>query len=135
MQSKPEEMHLYEYAVIRYLPRVEREEFINVGLVMMCKRRRWVKVEISLDPERLRAFHRGADVEAISFQLEGFRRVASGGSKFGPIASLDAHERFRWLTAVRSSVIQTSRPHPGHCPDLEKEFDRLFGELVAPHEG
>lgn len=134
MQSKPEQMHLYEYAVIRYLPKVEREEFLNIGLVMMCKRRRWVRVDFDLDRERMRAFHPAADIVALESQLQGFRKVASGEKNSGPIAALEAHERFRWLTAVRSSCIQTSRPHPGHCADLEAEFLRLKSELVDPQK-
>ena len=121
--------HLYEYAVVRFVPQVEREEFINVGLLMMCKRRRWLRVAVSIDPERLRAFAPGTDVEALRRHLESFERHATPGP--GPIASLEAHERFRWLTAVRSACIQTSRPHPGLTTNLEATFSRLFEELVA----
>ncbi|MCM1519598.1 MAG: DUF3037 domain-containing protein [Lachnoclostridium sp.] len=127
MQSK-QENHLYEYAVIRYVPRVEREEFINVGLVMMCKRKRWVRTAITTDMERIMAFAPDTDLELLKQQLASFERVANG--KAAPIGQLEAHERFRWLTAVRSASIQTSRPHPGKCEQLDDEFDRLFSELV-----
>lgn len=127
MQSKPV-TNLYEYAVIRYVPRVEREEFINVGLVMMCKKLRWVKARILLDRERVLAFSREVDLAAVESQLQSFLRIAEGCA--GPIGTLEAHERFRWLTAVRSACIQTSRPHPGHSSDLPSTFDRLFDELV-----
>lgn len=127
MPSKPG-MHLYEYAVIRYLPRVEREEFINVGLVMMCKRRRWIKVQISLDRNKALALWPEADLDAAEAQLEAFGVIAAGN---GPRAQeLETHERFRWLTAVRSASIATSRPHPGLTTDLDATFDRLFSELV-----
>lgn len=127
MQS-PSEKHLYEYAVIRYVPRVDREEFINVGLLMMCKRRRWLRVAIHVDPSRVQAICHDTDMEELHTQLSSFEHIASGGQ--GPIGDLDPHERFRWLTAVRSASIQTSRPHPGKTADLDGTFDRLFNELV-----
>lgn len=121
-------MHLYEYAVIRYVPRVEREEFVNVGLVMMCKRRRWVRVAVSLDPSKVQALCPDADLAQVQAQLESFRLIAEGR---GPHTSeLEAHERFRWLTAVRSACITTSRPHPGLTPDLDATFTHLLSELV-----
>lgn len=127
MQSKPE-MHLYEYALVRYVPLVEREEFVNVGLIMMCKRRRWIRVELHIDGPRILALHPGADLDALGSQLESFRLISSG--KESPIGALDVHERFRWLTAVRSACLSTSRPHPGRTTDLDATFDRLFRELV-----
>ncbi len=130
MQSAPVR-HLYEYAVIRYLPRVERGEFVNVGLIMMCKRRRWIRVEISCDDRRLEALFPDADIYQLKRQLESFIDIAAGTGT-SPIATLEAHERFRWLTAVRSASITTSRPHPGNTPDLDHTFNRLFAQLVAP---
>lgn len=127
MQSS-HERHLYEYAVVRYLPRVEREEFINVGLVMMCKRRRWIRAQVLVDESRLAAFSPCADVCSLRNHLDAFCRVADGCR--GPIGELDPHERFRWLTAVRSACLSTSRPHPGLAVDLDAEFDRLFADLV-----
>lgn len=128
MQS-PHGKHLFEYAIVRYVPRVEREEFINVGLVMMCKRRRWIRARFLIDEERLLSFSPGADVESLRRQLESFQKVSEGC--MGEIGSLEAHERFRWLTAVRSACISTSRPHPGICADLDATFDRLFADLVS----
>lgn len=124
------ERHLYEYAVIRFLPRVEREEFINVGLIMMCKRRRWIRVALHCDPVRILAFCPAVEIDSLRAQLDSFTRIAGGCP--GPIGSLEAHERFRWLTAVRSACIQTSRPHPGHTSDLDLTFARLFAELILP---
>ncbi|MCM1336884.1 MAG: DUF3037 domain-containing protein [Candidatus Amulumruptor caecigallinarius] len=128
MPSQPGK-HLYEYAVVRYVPQVEREEFVNVGLLMMCKRTGWLRVGIHCDPTRICALAPGTDVAALRGHLESFERHAAGGH--GPIASLEPHERFRWLTAVRSACIQTSRPHPGITNDLDATFSRLWGELVA----
>lgn len=124
------ENHLYEYAVLRYLPRVEREEFFNVGLVMMCKRRRWIRVAVRIDPSRFNAFGGCLTIDELQRQLDGIASIASGNPASGPIAALTAEERFRWLTAVRSACIRTSRPHPGLTDDLDATFDRLFSELV-----
>lgn len=128
MPATPDEMHLYEYAVVRYMPRVEREEFINVGLVMMCKRRRWLRARIEFDPEKVRILSPATDTSAVRKQLDSFNLIAEG--KEPNTAALETHERFRWLTAVRSACITTSRPHPGLTPDLDATFDRIFTELV-----
>lgn len=129
-QMDTSDMHLYEYALVRYMPSVERGEFVNIGLVMMCKRRKWIRTRFSVNESRIRALCGDADVKTVLEQTRGFERVAAGTSDGGEIARLDAHERFRWLTAVRSASIRTSRPHPGLAADLEKTFDRLFDELV-----
>ncbi|MDE6649744.1 MAG: DUF3037 domain-containing protein [Muribaculaceae bacterium] len=125
-----QELNRYEYSVLRYVPRVEREEFVNVGLAMMCKRRRWIKVRIFLSEEKIRSLYRNADIDILSRQLQSFVDIAAGDRKSGPVAEYPVEERFRWISAVKSSVIQTSRPHPGLCEDLEATFDCLFGELV-----
>lgn len=122
------EKHLYEYAVIRFMPRVEREEFVNIGLLMMCKRRRWIKVAIELNESKIRALGVDVDCKNLSEQLKSFRKVAEGTNSYAQ--QMEVHERFRWLTAVRSACITTSRPHPGLTDDLEATFERLFAELV-----
>lgn len=128
MQNSGKPM-VYEYAVIRYVPRVEREEFVNVGLVMMCKSKRWIKAVVNVNEEKIRALFPGSDLDVLGRQLESFLLISEGRSA-SPIAKLEAHERFRWLTAVRSASITTSRPHPGIAADLEREFDTLVAELV-----
>lgn len=122
--------HLYEYAVIRVLPAVEREEFLNVGIVLFCKKAKFITVRIALNEERLRSFSADVDVEQIQQNLHSFEKIAMGTANCGPIAELDIPSRFRWLTAVRSSAIQTSRPHPGLTTNLEETAQRLFNELV-----
>lgn len=122
--------NLYEYAVVRYVPHVEREEFINVGLIMMCKRRKWIRVELAPDFSRIHALNPPHSDDEITSQLSAFNVIASGSKDGGHIAGLDVTERFRWLSAVRSASVQTSRPHPGLCDDLDMTFDRLFTELV-----
>lgn len=126
MQKK----NLYEYAVIRVVPRVEREEFLNVGIVLFCKKAKFIKVLYALNIEKVLSFSVEADVEQIQMNLSAFEKVAHGTKEGGPIAVMDIPSRFRWLTALRSSVIQTSRPHPGLCDDLEKTTQRLFEEFV-----
>lgn len=126
MQGK----HLYEYAVIRFVPRVEREEFINVGLIMFSKRTRFIKARYQVDEKKVCLFSSELDMDSLYASLKVFDRICSGTAGGGPIASMDIPERFRWLTAVRSSSIQTSRPHPGFSTDLEVTFEKLFAELV-----
>ena len=125
-----QEQNRYEYAVIRFVPRVEREEFVNVGLAMMCKRRRWMKVELLLNENRIKAMSPDADLKVLACQLQTFVDIAEGKRSAGPVASYPVEERFRWLSAVKSSVIQTSRPHPGLTTDLDLTFRSLFSDLV-----
>ena len=125
------EKHLYEYAVIRYVPRVEREEFLNVGIVLFSKRGKFIQVKWHIDEQRVKAFYDQEDVDELRANLEAFAAIAAGTSKDSRIALMDHTERFRWLTAVRSSALQTSRPHPGLCDDLEAALTHLFNELVA----
>ncbi len=128
MPTQPER-NLFEYAVVRFVPSIERGEFVNVGLVMMCKRRRWLRCRFHIASERVLALFPGADIDLLRKQLISFERISEGDTS--PIGSLEAHERFRWLTAVRSACIATSRPHPGHADNLESAFDTLFNELVV----
>lgn len=125
-----QEDKLYHYAVIRLVPRIEREEFFNVGLILFCKREKYIKFEYHLCAEKFRVMRSEAEYEDVAKNLEVQKQIALGNEQCGPIAQLEIPERFRWLTAVRSSIIQSSRPHPGKTDDLDKTFDRLFEELV-----
>ncbi|KAA2217811.1 DUF3037 domain-containing protein [Chryseobacterium sediminis] len=125
-----QEDKIYEYAVIRLVPKVEREEFFNIGLVMFSKREKFIRVEFYLCPDKFKLMHSKLDYEDIIQNLESFQKIANGDKDGGPIALLDIPERFRWLTAVRSAVVQTSRPHPGKSKDLNTTFGKLFEELV-----
>ena len=121
---------LYEYAVIRVVPKVEREEFVNAGIILFCKRAKLIKVRVAINEAKLKMFSADMDVDQIRLNLDSFEKIGLGLKAGGPIALFDVPERFRWLTAIRSSVIQTSRPHPGMCLDLDLTFERLFTELV-----
>lgn len=125
-----EDMFLYEYAVVRYVPAVEREEFINIGLIMMCKRRKWIRIVIHIDENKLSAYRCPHTTDEIRAQLDGFIMVCEGSNDGGSLAQLPVEERFRWITAVRSTCLATSRPHPGKTHDLDKEFDHIFESLV-----
>ncbi len=124
------EKSVYEYAVVRIVPRVEREEFVNVGLLMMCKRRRRLEMRMKIDMTKLAAMAPATDLDDAIRQLHGFERICRGESAAGPIAQYPVEERFRWLTAAKSACVQTSRPHPGLTTDFDNTFDRLFAELV-----
>ena len=126
MQDK----HLYEYAVLRVVPRVEREEFINAGIVVFCKREKFLKVKYQLNLTKLECLCKELDTEQLEINFKSFEKICLGDKNGGPIAQMDVPSRFRWLTATRSSVIQTSKPHPGLSKDLEKTLERLFCELV-----
>ncbi|MFD0763806.1 DUF3037 domain-containing protein [Mucilaginibacter lutimaris] len=125
-----QDRHLFEYAVIRVVPRVEREEFLNVGVVLLCSKQKFLKMIYHVDRERLQAFAKDLDIEALEENLLSFQRIAQGGKDAGPIGELDAPSRFRWLTATRSTVVQTSKVHPGFCLDGEDSLTRLYDQLV-----
>jgi hypothetical protein len=125
-----QEKNLYEYAVIRVVPRVEREEFLNVGIILFCKRAKFIKMLYAVNEAKLMLFSEDFDLEQLELNLSSFQKIAHGGKEGGPIGAFDIPSRFRWLTAIRSSSIQTSRPHTGLCTDLEETVQRLFDELV-----
>ncbi len=126
MQQK----YLYEYAIVRIVPVVEREEFVNTGVILFCKREKFLDVKYHIHEEKILALLPEADIDEIRKNLEAFHNIASGNKEGGPIACLDMAERFRWLTAVRSASIQTTRPHPGVCDNLEETVNALFREMV-----
>jgi len=124
------ENHLYEYAVLRVVPRVEREEFLNVGVILCDAKSGFLGVKIYLSREKILALDPDADIDMIQLNLNSFEKICDGKSNGGQIATMDLASRFRWLTAVRSSIIQTSRPHPGLTKDLTKTLQKLFEESV-----
>lgn len=121
----------YDYSVIRVVPDVARGEFLNAGVVLFAKSHRALLSRIALDEERLAALAPDADVAAIRAHLESIERICAGGEAAGPHADLSASERFHWLTAPRSTVIQLSPVHSGICDSPGSEVDRLFARLVA----
>jgi hypothetical protein len=124
------EKHLYEYAVIRVVPKVEREEFINIGLMLFCKRQKYLRIEYHLAPEKIKSICSEFDIEQLKQNLDSFVKIGKGSKEGGPIAAFEISERFRWLSAIKSSSIQTSRPHSGFSSDLDATFEKLNAELV-----
>ncbi|MDB5019748.1 MAG: hypothetical protein JWQ28_875, partial [Pedobacter sp.] len=114
-----QEKNLFEYAVIRVVPRVEREEFINVGVILYCAKRKYLKCLFAVDEIRLTAFCASLDIPEILSNINSIDLICSGGKAGGPIGQLDMPSRFRWLTATRSTVLQASKVHPGFCHDPE----------------
>lgn len=125
-----QEVKLYQYAIIRLVPKVEREEFFNIGLILYSKRPDYIRVKFYLSAEKFQLMNDELEYGEVNRNLENFQKIANGEKDGGPIALLDVPERFHWLTAVKSSVIQTSPVHPGKTMDLDATFERLFDELV-----
>ena len=120
----------YDYAVIRVVPRVDREEFLNVGIIISCPAKDFLEARIELDESRLLAFDPTLDIEAIRNHLASIPRICAGGPDAGPIGQLSQRERFHWLVAPRSTIIQTSRVHTGRCIDPDPVSERLLDRMV-----
>jgi len=126
MQGK----HLFEYAIIRIVPRVEREEFLNIGIILYCKDRKYLGTRFSLNKQRIAALCAEVDCNEVDEHLQSFEKIARGDKESGGIAVLDLPSRFRWLTATRSTIIQTSKVHPGFTEDPQATLEKLYAELV-----
>jgi hypothetical protein len=123
--------HLFEYAVIRMVPHVEREEFLNIGIVLYCAQQKFLQAKFELDKERLKVLCEKLDLEELKEHITSFERICAGGKDAGPIGILSMPERFRWLTATRSTILQSSKVHPGLCDDASEMLERLFVQLVS----
>jgi hypothetical protein len=126
MQGK----HLFEYAVIRVVPRVEREEFLNVGVILYSKDRQFLECRYTLQKKRLESLCNGLDCDEVEEHLKAFDWICSGDPRGGAIAKMDMASRFRWLTATRSTIVQTSNVHPGFSEDPKETLEKLHLELV-----
>ena len=122
----------FEYAVLRVIPRVERGECINAGVVLYCQAEKFLGARVHLDPDRLRALDPDADLEAVRAHLEAVRSVCAGGPEAGAVGCLPLRERFGWLVAPRSTVVQPSPVHTGLTDDPEAELERLLSRMVLP---
>ena len=125
-----QENHLFEYAVIRVVPKVEREEFLNVGVIVYCAKQRFLQAMFTIDEGRLNAFSADLDIGELKEHLCAFELVCRGGTEGGPIGQLDMASRFRWLTATRSTILQPSKVHPGFCADAAEALARLHALMV-----
>jgi hypothetical protein len=122
----------FSYAILRVVPRIERGERFNAGVVLYCRQRDFLAVQVALDEGRLRALAPGASADDVRAHLDALVRVARGDPDCGPIATLPQSERFGWLVAPSSTIIQPSRVHTGLSDDPRATLDALFAELVEP---
>lgn len=122
----------YDYAIIRVVPKVEREEFVNVGVVVSCATTRFLEARIELNEPRLFAIDPTLDLETIRGYLAAIPLLCAGGEAAGPIGQLPHRERFHWIVAPRSTMIQTSRVHTGLCTHLPTVIERLLDTMVRP---
>ena len=120
----------FDYAIVRVVPCVERGELLNVGAILFARTARYLGARIELDEERLRALWPAVDMEDVRAHLDVIPRVCRGGAEAGPIGELPQHERFHWLVAPRSTIIQTSAVHAGLCDDPARELERLVERMV-----
>jgi len=120
----------YDYAIVRVVPHVERGEFLNVGVILFCRTRRFLHTHIALDTHRLSMFAPSLDIDEVKYHLDLLVRVSTGGKDAGPIGALSQSERFHWLVSPRSTVVQTSTMHSGLCIDPEKTLHALLDKLV-----
>ncbi len=120
----------YQYVVLRCVPRVEREEFINVGAVVFCRTKKHLAAQVQLDETRVRALFREIDIEMIREHLEMIPKICEGGESAGPIGKLSQSERFNWIVAPKSTMVQCSPVHSGVCTDAEGQLQRLVEKMV-----
>lgn len=121
----------FDYAVVRIVPAVEREEFFNAGVILFCPEQRFLRARIYLDRQKLKAFAPELDPEEIERRLEAIEKVCAGDPSSGSIAQLAQRARFHWLIAPRSTLVQISPAHSGICEEAQSTLDRLFEEQVS----
>jgi hypothetical protein len=124
----------YDYAIVRVVPRVEREEFVNAGVIVSCMPRDYLEARIDLDEARLLALDPSVDLDAVRANLASIPTICRGGPTAGPLGRLSPRERFHWLVAPRSTMIQTSRVHMGRCKDPAALLEHLVATMVRTPE-
>lgn len=125
-----QEKFLFEYAVIRVMPRVEREEFLNVGIILLCAKQKYLESIFFIDKTRIKLFSSTIEIEELKDNLYAFKRISDGAPGSGLIGKYDQSSRFRWLTATRSTVVQCSKVHPGFCINPAETLLKLQDQLV-----
>jgi hypothetical protein len=123
--------HPFQYAIVRVVPRVERGESMNAGVILFCRPRRYLAARVDLDEKRLKALAPDADPQSVRAHLDAIARIAAGDLAGGPIAALPRPERFHWLVAPSSTIIQPSAVHTGMTDDPAGELDHLFDSMVG----
>lgn len=125
-----QERDLFEYSIIRFVPRIEREEFFHIGVVVFCKKQKFLQAKFHIPAGKLQSMAPDFDFEELEEYTNAFSRICEGKDTNSPISKLEMIERFRWLTANRSTILQTSSVHPGLCWDAESTLNKLFKEQV-----
>lgn len=123
-------LRTYDYAIVRVVPRVERGEFVNAGIILSCDIERTLLARIELDEAALLALQAGVDLELVRGALASIPAICAGGNDAGPIARLSTRERFHWLVAPKSTIVQTSPVHSGQCGDLETALEHLMNRMI-----
>lgn len=126
------ELYKFDYAIIRVVPRVEREEFINAGVIVSCPPRQFLEARVELDERRLAAFDPASEAGMLRSYLNVIPLICAGGAQAGAIGELPQRARFHWLVAPRSTIIQTSTVHAGLCQDPHAALEHLFQKMVRP---
>ncbi len=121
----------FDYAILRLVPRVERQEFINAGVIVYCPEKRYLAARVHLDRDRIRALWPDLDLALVEQHLQAVERICAGDPSAGPIASLSQRERFHWLSAPRSTIIQPSPVHTGVCSETTDLLGRLYQQFLA----
>ena len=121
----------FDYAILRVVPRVERQEFINAGVIVFCMEKRYLAARVHLDHDRIRALWADLDLALVEKHLHAVERICAGDPSAGPIALLSQRERFHWLVAARSTIIQPSPVHTGVCDEAADLLDRLSQQFLS----
>ena len=123
-------LRTYDYAIVRVVPRVERGEYVNAGIILSCDIERILLARIELDEAALLALYAGVDLELVRGALASIPAICAGGTDAGPIAKLSARERFHWLVSPKSTIVQTSPVHSGQCSDLQTALEHLMNRMI-----
>jgi len=129
--DKLENKMQYEYAIIQLVPKVERAEFFNIGVILYCKSANYLKAEYFIDPNKFDLFACAVELEIIEHYLQTWVAICNGDPKGGAISELPTASRFRWLTATRSTLIQSSKVHPGFTTNPDGTLKKIFSEMVG----
>lgn len=124
------ELRTYDYAIVRVVPRVDRGEFVNAGIIMSCDVQRILKARIELDENALLALDAGVDLEVVRDALATIPLICAGGASAGPLGNLSERERFHWLVSPKSTIVQTSPVHTGQCADPDAALEQLMRTMV-----
>jgi hypothetical protein len=128
------DLRTYDYAIVRVVPRVERGEFVNAGIILSCDVERILRAAIELDESALLALDANVDLDIVRSSLASIPAICAGGLQAGPLGRLSARERFHWLVAPKSTIVQTSPVHTGQCGDLDAALAHLMQKMVHRRE-